>query len=143
MGLSQHVQIDQILGYSAAGTTARTTDIIDMSGFDGVVFIAEFGTVITAGTINVQVLQNSVNSTSGMTAVAGTSDYTVTASDAGKAKNCIVVDVFQPTKRFLEVTITPAAQNAVITGVTAIRYNGKVKPRIVSGLKTTYLQSPE
>lgn len=57
MGLSQHVQIDQILGYSAAGTTAQTTDILDMSGFDGVIFIAEFGTVITAGTINVQVLQ--------------------------------------------------------------------------------------
>ena len=143
MGLTQHVQIDQILGYSAAGTTAQTTDILDMSGFDGVVFIAEFGTVITAGTINVQVLQNSSNSTSGMAAVAGTSAYTVTASDAAKAKNCIVVDVFQPTKRFLEATITPASQNAVITGVTAIRYNAKVKPRIVSGLKTTYLQSPE
>ena len=143
MGLSQNVQVTQILGYTAAGVTAQTSDIIDMSGYDGVMFIAEFGTVIENGTINVQVLQNTANSTSGMTAVSGTAAYTITAADAAKGKNCIVVDVFQPTKRFLEAVVTPATQNAVITGVTAIQYNGKDRPKVGAGLKTTYLQSPE
>lgn len=142
MGLSRRVQVDRILGYYAAGTTARTSDIIDMSGFDGVMFIADFGTLIEAGTLNVEVLENTANQTSGMAAVTGTSAYTVTAADAAKAKNCIVVDVFQPNERYLEVTVTPATQNAVITGVTAIRYNGKVKPKTLNALKTTFLQSP-
>lgn len=143
MNLLKNVKVDQILGYYAAGTTARTSDIIDMAGYDGVLFVAGFGTLIENGTLNVQVLQNDSNTTVGMAAVSGTAAHTVTAANAALTKSAIVVDVYKPQERYLEVTVTPAVQNAVILGVTAIRYKGKMGPDANGDLlKATQLISP-
>lgn len=143
MNLSKNAQIDQILGYYAAGVTKRTSDIIDMSDYEGVVFIAALGTIIEAGTLDVFVEQNTANSASGMARLAGQTAHTVTAADAALVKSAIIVDVFQPKERYLQCNITPAAQNAVILGITAIRYNGKKSPAANAGLlKATVLASP-
>jgi hypothetical protein len=48
-----------------------------------------------------------------------------------------VVDIFQPTGttyRYLEPMITLGVANTLILGITAIRYNGKVKPELTDGL---------
>lgn len=135
------VKIDQVLGYYAAGTTKRTSDIIDMSGWEGVIFVAGLGTTIENGTVDVAVEQNTANSTSGMAAVAGTAAHTVTAANAALAKSCIVVDVYKPRERYLQCYVTPAVQNAVILGVVAIRYNGTA-PDITGAIKATVLASP-
>lgn len=143
MNLLKNVKIDQILGYYAAGTTARTSSIIDMQGYEGVLFVAGLGTIIEGGTVNVQVLQNTANTTVGMAAVAGTSAHTVTAANALLTQSAIVVDVYKPLERYLEVTVTPASENAVILGVTAIRYKGKMAPNANADLLTsTQLISP-
>lgn len=143
MNLSKNVKVDQILGYFAAGTTKRTSDIIDMAGYDGVMFIAELGTIIEAGTLDVFVEQNTANTTSGMARLATTTAHTVTAANAALTQSCILVDVYQPLERYLQCNITPAAQNAVILGITAIRYNGKNRPDgSATALKQTLLQSP-
>jgi len=136
------VKIDQVLGYYAAGTTKRTSDIVDMQGWEGCIFVAELGTIIENGTIDVFVDQNTANSTSGMARLATTTAHTVTAADAALAKSCIVVDVYKPRERYLECNITPATQNAVILGITAIRYNGSYAPNVSGPLKSTVLASP-
>ncbi len=138
-----NVKIDQLLGYYAAGQTKRTSDIIDMSGYDGVLFVAGLGTIIETGTIDVFVEQNTANATSGMARLATTTAHTVTAGDATAAKSCIVVDVYKPRERYLQCNITPAVANAVILGVVAIRYKAKLAPVTNdSPLKTTRLISP-
>jgi hypothetical protein len=143
MNLLQNVKIDQVLGYYAAGTTKRTSDIIDMANYDGVMFIAELGTILDTGTIDVFVEQHTLNQTSGMARVATTTVFTVDATTAALAKSAIVVDVSQPRERFLQCNITPAVANAVILGITAIRYSGRVKPDLNAGLlKSTQLISP-
>lgn len=143
MNLLQNVKVDQILGYYAAGTTKRTSDIIDMAGYDGVMFVFELGTLLETGTIDCFVEQNPTNATSGMARLATTTVHTATAADALLAKSAIVVDVYQPQERYLQANITPAVANAVILGITAIRYTGKVKPDANSGLlKSTQLISP-
>lgn len=144
MNLLQRVKIDQVLGYYAAGTTKRTSDIVDMANYDGVMFIAELGTIIENGTLDVFVDQNSANSTSGMARLATTTVHAVTAANAALAKSAIVVDVYKPQERYLQCNITPATQNAVILGITAIRYSGRVKPDANSDLlKATQLISPD
>ena len=40
MNLLKNVAVKQVLGYYAAGTTKRTSDIIDTAGYDGVMFVA-------------------------------------------------------------------------------------------------------
>jgi hypothetical protein len=143
MNLSKNVAIDQVLGYYAAGTTKRTSDIIDMQGYEGVVFIAGLGTIIENGTVDVFVEQNTANATSGMARLATTTAHTVTAANALLAKSAIIVDVYKPQERYLQCNITPATQNAVILGIVAIRYNGKLAPQSNSGLlKQTLLVSP-
>lgn len=126
--LTDNVKIDAVLGYYAAGTTKRTSDILDMAGFDGVVFVAVFGTIIENGTLDVFPEQHTLNQTSGMAEIAGTSAYTITAGAAALTKSCIIVDVWKPQERYVQCNITPAAQNAVICGMVAIRYGGRLTP---------------
>lgn len=143
MNLSKNVQVDQLLGYFAAGTTKRTSTIIDMAGYDGVMFIASLGTLIEAGTVDVFVEQNTANSTSGMARLAGQTAHTVTAANALLSSSAIVVDIVNPTEQYLQCNITPASQNAVVLGIVAIRYRGRVKPTLNSALlKSTLLPGP-
>jgi hypothetical protein len=135
-------KITPVLGYFAAGVTKRTSTIIDMDGFDGVVFAALLGTTIEAGTVDVFVEQHTLNQTSGMARVATTTVYTVPASPA--ALTSIHVDVYKPRERYLQANITPAAQNAVVCGMYAIQYKGHVCPCIdpLTVVKVTKLISP-
>jgi hypothetical protein len=130
-----------VLGYFAAGTTKRTSSILDMSGWEGVVFVAGLGTLLENGTLDVFVEQNTANQTSGMARLATTTAYTATAADALLSQSCIVVDVFRPQERYLQCIITPAAANAVILGIVAIKYKGRKAP-VTAGatvLKSTTL----
>lgn len=143
MNLLKNVKIDQVLGYTAAGQVAKTSDIIDLSGYEGVLFIAEFGTIIEAGTIHVQVQQGDAADGNDAAAVSGTAAHTVTEANATLGKSAIAVDVYKPLKRYARVVVTPATQNAVICGVTAIRYKGKMGPDANADLlKATQLISP-
>lgn len=143
MNLLKNVKIDQILGYFAAGQVAKTTDIIDMQGYDGVLFIAGFGKIIENGTLNVQVYQDTDSAGGTMAAVAGTAAHAVTAANAALTQSAIAVDVYKPLERYLEVIVTPAVQDAVLLGVTAIRYKGKMGPDANADLlKATQLISP-
>lgn len=141
--LLTEVKIDQVLGYYAAGQTKRVSDIVDMAGYEGVLFVAELGTIIENGTVDVFVEQHTLNQTSGMARLATTTVHTVTAANATLAKSAIAVDVYRPKERYLQANITPATQNAVILGVTAIRYRGVIKPDANADLlKSTQLTSP-
>jgi len=139
---SQNLKITPVLGYFAAGTTKRVSSIIDMDGFDGVVFVGVLGTTIEAGTVDVFVEQHTLNQTSGMARVATTTVYTVPATPA--ALTSIQVDVFKPKERYLQANITPAVQNAVICGMVAIQYKGHNCPVVneATVVKSTRLVSP-
>jgi len=140
--LSDNIKITPILGYFAAGITKRTSTIIDMDGFDGVVFAAVLGTTIENGTIDVFVEQHTLNQTSGMARLATTAVYTVPASPA--ALTSIHVDVYKPRERYLQANITPAVANAVVCGMVAIQYKGHVCPctDAATVVKVTRLISP-
>lgn len=140
--LSDNVKITPVLGYFAAGTTKRTSTILDMDGFDGVVFAAVLGTTIENGTLDVFVEQNTANATSGMARLATTTVYTVPATPA--ALTSIAVDVYKPRERYLQCNVTPATQNAVICGVVAIQYKSHLCPVTDDAtlVKVTRLISP-
>ena len=138
----ENMKITPVLGYFAAGVTKRTSTIIDMSGWDGVVFVAVLGTTIEAGTLDVFVEQNIINSATGMARLATTTAYTVPATPA--ALTAIEVDVYKPRERYLQANVTPATQNAVICGMIAIQYRGHSLPAVQEStvVKTTRLVSP-
>lgn len=136
MQLVKNVKVDQVLGYYAAAQTTRKSDVIDMAGYEGCMFIFEFGTLLETGTIACDINGNTTNATGG-TKLAGGATYTVTAAGALLGKSAIVVDIFQPeptTSRYIEAMITLGVANTLITGITAIRYQGKYKPELTTGL---------
>ena len=137
MNLLKNVQVDAVLGYYAAGTTTRkATTIIDMAGYEGCMFIYNFGTILDTGTLACSVTGNTTEATGG-TPLAATVTATVNATTAALPQSAIVVDVTNPepsTSRYLEAIVTPAVANAVILGITAIRYTGKLKPELTAGL---------
>lgn len=140
----KNMDVKQVLGYYAAGTTKRTSDIIDMQGYDGVLFVAGLGTLIENGTLDVFVEQNTANSTVGMARLATTAVHTVTAANALLTKSAILVDVYRPRERYVQCNITPATQNAVILGIVAILYKAQSVP-VTQGatvIKSTQLIEP-
>lgn len=145
MNLSKNVRVDQVLGYFAAAQTTRKSDIVDMAGYEGCMFIFEFGTLLATGTIACDINGNSSNATGG-TKLAGGATHTVTATTAALTHSAIVVDIYQPdpaSYRYLEAMISLGVANTLILGVTAIRYNGKVKPEATSHLlAASFASSP-
>lgn len=145
MNHSKNTKIIPVLGYFAAGTNKRTSSIVDMQGFEGVEFVALFGTLIAAGTIDVYAEQDDVNATTDMSRVpATTTPHTVTTADALLALSAIRLDIYQPEKRYVQCNIKPASQSEEILGMIAILYNGKVKPITDSSLviASFFNQSP-
>jgi hypothetical protein len=131
MNLLENVKITPVLGYYAAGVTEeKATTIIDTAGYEGCMFLFLFGTIIENGILNCLVYGNSVSATGG-TALDADMAHLVTAADAAKNPTTIAIDVYQPDPalyRYLEASINPDTSNAVILGIVAIQYNGKIKP---------------
>ena len=146
MNLSKNVKIDQILGYFSAGVTEKASAILDMSGYEGILFVASFGDILANGTIDVFADGDDENGAGSMAELAGTAAYTVTAAAAALTYSCIVLDVYKPLERYIRCNINPVSENAEILGITAIRYKGKMGPEAMTTpypLKATMLISPE
>jgi hypothetical protein len=128
MNLSKDVKITVVAAAAVAATTAVTSDVLDMSGFDGVMFIALLGDVTATSVLTLTAKSNTANSTSSPTPVTqkATSAFTAGASDADS--KAIIVDVSDPTLRYAFAELTRATQNAVVGGIIAIQYGASNKP---------------
>ena len=125
MNLLKDVKITRIMNAVAAGTTDQTSSIIDMQGYEGVMFVAAFGTLTATQVTSMKAQQNTANSTSGMADLAGTSVGPLADGDSNKQ---LVLDIWQPQERYLQVVIDRGTANAVIDGITAIQYKSRVLP---------------
>lgn len=128
MNLSKDVKITVVAGAAAAAQTAVTSDVLDMSGYDGVMFIALTGDVTATSVLTLTAKANSANSTSSPTPVTqkATDAFTAGASDADS--KALVVDVYKPTLRYVFAELTRTTANAVVGGIIAIQYQAANKP---------------
>ena len=125
--LLKNTKITRILVDTVAGQAATASDILDMSGFRSVCFIAKLGDVTSGSVVTLTAQQNTVNSVTGMAALSGTATYTSTsATDADD--NLLVLDCAEPNERYVRAVFTSATQNAVKNGIIAIQYNPKDAP---------------
>lgn len=125
VNLLDNIKVSRVLGYHAAGTTDRKASIVDMQNYDGVVFVATFGTMTSSSKILLKVGSATTNDTSAMAdTVATTGQKTSDGTDDVQ----LVLDVYRPAKRYLEAQITIADANALIEGIVAIQYKGSKMP---------------
>lgn len=128
MNLSKDVKITVVAAAATAAQTAVTSDVLDMSGYDGVMFIALTGDVTATSVLTLTAKANSANSTSSPTPVTqkATDAFTAGASDADS--KALVVDVYRPTLRYVFAELTRTTANAVVGGIIAIQYSAANKP---------------
>lgn len=127
MNLSKDIKITVVEGAAAAGQTELTSDILDMSGWDGCMFVALTGDVTTGSVLTLNAKGNSANSTSSPTPVTQASaTFTAGASDADS--KALMVDVYDPMLRYMFATLTRTTADAVIGGIIAIQYKAESRP---------------
>ena len=127
MNLSKDIKITVVEGAAAAGQTELTSDILDMSGWDGCMFIALTGDVTTGSVLTLNAKGNSANSTSSPTPVTQASaTFTAGASDADS--KALMVDVYDPMLRYMFATLTRTTADAIVGGIIAIQYKADSRP---------------
>lgn len=128
MNLSKDVKITVVAAAATAAQTAVTSDVLDMSGYDGVMFIALTGDVTATSVLTLTAKANSANSTSSPTPVTQKATDAFTAGAADADSKALVVDVYKPTLRYVFAELTRTTANAVVGGIIAIQYQAANKP---------------
>jgi hypothetical protein len=128
MNLSKSIKVSVVEAAATAGTSELVTDVLDMSGYEGVMFIALTGDVTASSVLTLTAKANTANHVSVPTPVtqAATDAFTAGATDADS--KALMVDVYKPTKRYVFASLTRADQNAVVGGIIAIQYGANNKP---------------
>lgn len=128
MNLLKDVKVTVVEAAAAAAQTDLTTDILDMSGYEGVMFIALTGDVTATSVLTLTVKGNSANSVSSPTPVTQKASDAVTAGASDADSKAIIVDVHKPTLRYLFAVLSRTTADAVVGGIIAIQYGAHNKP---------------
>lgn len=130
LSMLKDCKITRVLNSVTAGTSDQDGTVLDMAGYDGVLFIAALGDVTATSVDELQVFGNTASSTSSPTPVELTNDtagpYTAGASDADN--KLLIVDVVRPAYRYVFPRVKRGTANAVIDGVIAIQYRSREVP---------------
>ena len=122
--LYRDTKITQTIDFTAAGSTDVTGTTIDMQGYGGVAFLVSFGTLTTGGTTGIRVMQDSDSAMGAATDLLGSAVSITDAQD----DSTLLVEVIEPTERYVRVMVDRATQNAVVNVGLAIQTNPKVAP---------------
>jgi hypothetical protein len=125
MNLSKNVKVTRVMNGVTAGTgDTQTGSILDMQGFDGVVFIALFGELTGAAVTKLKAQQGAAAAMGDAADLAGTELSIPPTND----NDCLILDIYKPRERYVRPVITRADANAVIDGIIAIQYGASVAP---------------
>lgn len=128
MNLSKEIKITVVEAAATAAQTELVTDVLDMQGYEGVMFIALTGDVTTSCDLTLTAKGNSANSTSSPTPVTQKATTTFTAGATNADSKVLMVDVYKPTLRYMFGSLTRTTANAVVGGIIAIQYGARNKP---------------
>ena len=119
MNLSKSTKWTKVNNYATAATSAIESTVIDMLGYDGVLFVTTIAVANAGNHIKVQ------SGTDG--AVSDAADLTGTKVICTSANECVGVDVYRPLERYLRAYVTRTASSAC-GEIYAIQYCGSKLP---------------
>lgn len=119
MNLSKNVKITKVKDGAVSATTEVVSDVVDMQGYDGVIF---FATIATANAGNYLKAQQA-----DVSAMTSAKDLAAKKIVAAANASVVWLDIYRPTKRYLTANIVRTA--ATVTGdIYAIQYSGVKLP---------------
>jgi len=141
MNFLKDCKITRISNDAVAATSDVTSGVIDMQGFDSVIFLLLLGDVTSGSVLTMTAKTNTANSTSSPTPVAVTGGVVgpITAGASDNDNGVYAVEVMRPQARYVFVVVNRTTQNAVIDGIIAVQFNAKSLP--VTQDATTVLQT--
>lgn len=113
---------------SAANNTSDGSDILDMSGYEGIIFIVPITDSVDTGVATLTVQQNTANSSSGMASLSGAVATATSAATDDLNGKLLVVDVYRPRERYIRSLLTSATANIAFGDTIAILYQGSKMP---------------
>lgn len=122
MNLSKHGKLTRVSNAVAAGQATTNCSSVDMKGYDSVTFILSVGAIVATGTVTLKAQQSSDDSSFADlegTAVAYTSD------DDNKLA---ILEVHNPTDRYVRPVVVTATANGTIDSVVAIQTRPHTEP---------------
>jgi len=129
MNLTKNVLISEVNEtLKNANNTDDNSDILDMSGYEGVVFICPITDSVDTGVAAMTVEQNTSNSDSGMAAISGGSATATSAANDDLNNTLLVVDVYKPLERYVQAVLTSTTANIAFGNTIAIRYGARKGP---------------
>lgn len=108
----QHIKTQALVATAVNGTA------LDMQGWDGVLFVIPYGVFGTNGTLT-GLVQRDDNS--GFNTPTNIANSSITQVNAANANATVMVDVYQPSERYVRMQLT-GQTNGVTAGCVAIQY---------------------
>lgn len=121
----KNCKITRVLNAVAAGTSDQNCTAVDMSGFDGVCFIALFGTLTATQVTQIKGQQGTDSTPTDAADLTGSNVGPMADGDSNKM---LILDIYRPEERYVRLVVDRGTANAVIDGVIAIQYRGKKCP---------------
>lgn len=121
-------KVIRVMNAQAAGTSQLTSSVVNLQGFDGVIFLALLNAVTSGSVLSLQA-QDSAASGGPFTNV--TNGGTATLTDAGTNSNkTLILDLVGtgPLKQYVQCLLNRTTQNTQVDGMLAILYRCKQKP---------------
>lgn len=117
--LSSSVAMGTALATTGAGTSDVTGSTIDMQGYEGVLFLAKFGTAAANNTLKAQ-----QDSDSAMGAAA---DLVGTSVGVGSSDELVWLDIYRPQERYVRAIGLRGTSTTLDWGI-ALRYGPRTLP---------------
>lgn len=131
--MNANIYTDLLIGevhgpVAAADSTDANSDILDMQGYEGVIFIVPIEDSVAGGVAKLAVEGSATNADAGMAAISGAEATKTSAANDDLNGNLLIVNVYRPQKRYVQGVITSATANIAFGTMIAIRYGAKKLP---------------
>lgn len=105
MNLSNDVRITKVSAAVATGTTAVNSSVVDMQGYDGVIFLASLGTAAANNGVKAQ--QGQIANMSDAADLAGT------LVSSNGTQTDLVLEIFRPRERYVRASVVRGTTTTV------------------------------
>lgn len=126
LNIIKNAVISHGLASVAAGQTQQTTEIVDTSGFDSVLFALLLGDVSDGCSLELRLQQGDESDMSDAEDTDLCCSFDAGAADADD--KIMIIEVNQPVKRYVRGKISRADANGEIDGVLTIKFGSSEAP---------------
>lgn len=121
MNQLNQVKVELLAAPTGAGTSDVDSAVVDMQGYEGVIFLTRFGTAAANNSIKVQQGQDS--------GLSDAADLTGTSVVSGSSDEGCGVDIHKPLERYLRIRALRGT-SSTLGEIWAIKYGSRVMPRV-------------